>query len=338
MHCEIAMRDPARELRAARSLHRWLRRAALSAIPIAGLAGCGSDCNRPDYDQSAIVDAGVPWPSGTQHSASECSPYCDNPLDFRHHDPCSTSEITGCQVSSQTTVVCHIHYTWCYQGQCGRLPAGLLPDEKCGQPSLAAAYLANAARLEGAALFAFRAVERELIAHGAPADLIARARSAQRDEERHHTAMSGLARRYGAPVGAVEVEDVAVRPLVEVALENAVEGCVRETYGAAVAAFQGECAGDRAVRRAMRSIARDEAEHAALGWAIDGWALGLLRPRERARVEAARQEALEQLRAQTTRASNAPELSTALGLPDAAASARLFTALAPLWSQRRFST
>jgi hypothetical protein len=265
------MRDPFQELGAARSLHRWLRRAALSAIPIAGLAGCGSDCNRPDYDQSAIVDAGVPWPSGTQHSASECSPYCGT----GYHDPCYTTASTGCQASSQTTVLCHYHYT-------------LLPDEKCGQPSLAAAYLANAARLEGAAVFAFRAVERELIAHGAPAHLVLRARSAQRDEERHHAAMSGLAQRYGAQVGAVAVEDAAVRSLVEVALENAVEGCVRETYGAAVAAFQGECAGDRAVRRAMRSIARDEAEHGALGWAIDRWAFGRLRPGERARVEAPR--------------------------------------------------
>jgi hypothetical protein len=190
--------------------------------------------------------------------------------------------------------------------------------------------LAAAARLEGAAVFAFRTVERELIAYGAPESLIARARSAQRDETRHHAAMSGLAARFGAHLSPIEVEDAGVRPLVEVALENAVEGCVRETWGAAVAVFQGECAEDRAVRRAMRSIAIDEGEHASLGWAIDAWASARLDAGEWARVEAARQQALDVLIAQA-RKPVAPELSTTLGLPDPAASARLLTALAPLW-------
>jgi hypothetical protein len=163
--------------------------------------------------------------------------------------------------------------------------------------------------------------------------LIARARSAQRDEKRHHAAMSGLAARFGGHLSPIEVEDKGVRPLVDVALENAVEGCVRETWGAAVAVFQGECAGDRAVRRAMRSIAIDEAEHASLGWAIDAWAVPRLRPAERERVEAARRRALGLFVAQVQKPV-ASELSTTLGLPDRSASTRLMNALAPLWSAR----
>jgi len=191
--------------------------------------------------------------------------------------------------------------------------------------------MADAARLEGAAVLAFQALERELIAHGAPAHLVARARSAQRDEARHHAAMSKLAARFGAQVPNVEVEVFEVRTLVELAVENAVEGCVRETFGAAVAAYQGEWAGDRAIRRAMRSIARDEAEHASLGWAIDAWAAARLQPRERGLVATARRDACERVLAQT-REPIPVELSTTLGLPGAAASARLITALAPLWS------
>jgi len=49
------MRDSNRELTAARNLHAWLRRVALSAIPIVGLAGCGnSRCD--DYDTLVQVD------------------------------------------------------------------------------------------------------------------------------------------------------------------------------------------------------------------------------------------------------------------------------------------
>lgn len=111
----------------------------------------------------------------------------------------------------------------------------------------------------------------------------------------------------------------------------AVEGCVRETFGAAVAAWQGEWAQDRAARRAMRSIAVDEAEHASLGWAVDAWARGVLRSDERARLEVAREAARLRLTADAMRPV-ARELTTTLGLPEANASARLLAALSPLWA------
>jgi hypothetical protein len=323
----MAMRDSIGELSAAGALHRWLRRAALSAIPLAGFAGCGRDCDRPDYDTTVQVDAGVPWASGSQHSPDECAPYCGTGI----RDVCYALEVTGCVASTQSSVTCHNHYSFCLQSPCGRVPAGLRRSARLEQPSLVAAHMADAARLEGAAVLAFQAVERELIAHGAPAHLVARARSAQRDEKRHHAAMSKLAGRFGAKIPAIEVEAFDVRTLVEVAVENAVEGCVRETFGAAVSAYQGEWAEDRAIRRAMRAIAIDEAEHASLGWAIDAWARTRLSQVELVLVEAARQDARDQLLARTQEPVS-PELSALVGIPDAPASAKLMTALAPLWS------
>jgi len=91
----------------------------------------------------------------------------------------------------------------------------------------------------------------------------------------------GVARRATAGSGS-DCEVFEVRTLVELAVENAVEGCVRETFGAAVAACQGEWACERFLARTQEPIS--------------------------------------------------PELSITLGLPGAAASARLITALAPLWS------
>jgi hypothetical protein len=79
--------------------------------------------------------------------------------------------------------------------------------------------------------------------------------------------MKKLARRAGGHVPGVQVQALHVRSLEEMALENVVEGCVRETFGAVVAMIQAERAGDARVRRAMRRIARDETRHAELSWA-----------------------------------------------------------------------
>jgi len=70
------------------------------------------------------------------------------------------------------------------------------------------------------------------------------------------------------------LQDPALDALVDVALENAVEGCVRETYGALIATRQAEAASDPVVRRAMRKIAADETAHAALSWDVASFFAG----------------------------------------------------------------
>ncbi|MCA1825645.1 MAG: ferritin-like domain-containing protein [Myxococcales bacterium] len=305
----------AQELRAASSLRRWLRRAALAAIPAAGLA-CGSDRCGSDQIGAWIPDAGVPWTPGSQHSADECGRYCSS----TYYPGCWIGELSGCSYDSSNTLYCDYTPTHCAPPPCGRLPAGI----RCAD---AAEPVAAAAWLEGAAVFAFEALERELSAHRAPVGLIERARSARKDEKRHHRAMTALAARFGAAVQPVELEPVGIRSLLEVAVENAVEGCVRETWGAAVAAFQGECAADRAVRRTMRAIAVDEAEHAALGWAVDGWARWKLSAEERDEVDAARISALAGLVENTVKSQS----SEILGLPGPEASAKMLAGLRPIW-------
>ena len=53
-----------------------------------------------------------------------------------------------------------------------------------------------------------------------------------------------------------------------IALENATEGCVRETYGALVAHRQANIATDRSIRCMMQTIATDETNHAGLAWDV----------------------------------------------------------------------
>jgi hypothetical protein len=172
--------------------------------------------------------------------------------------------------------------------------------------------LAAMAYLEAVSVHAFRRLERELAAHGAPPDLLRGARRARRDEVRHTAMTSRLARaRGGSPRLPAAPSAKTVRSLFEIALENAVEGCVRETYGAVAGLVEAQTSADPSLRLAMRSIASDECCHAELAWAIHGWALARLSDPERRRIESAMSEAVAEIRAYDPRA--AATLFTAAG-------------------------
>lgn len=222
------------------------------------------------------------------------------------------------------------------KGVCvGRRPVGLVDGESdpCAAEGDAAVgeYLARTAELEAAAVAAFEILGRELTAHGAPIELTHDTVRAAHDEVRHAHVTAELAHRYGAIPKAPRVKPQAVRELFDVALENAVEGCVRETYGALVALWQAKTARDPVVARAMRDIARDEIRHATLSWSVARWAHQRLPEKPRKRLRQAQREAIETLRAEVTQAT-APGLTTLLGLPTPAQAQVMIEQLeASLW-------
>jgi hypothetical protein len=214
---------------------------------------------------------------------------------------------------------------------CGRRLDGLRAPG--GSGAGVGGALARAAWLEAASVRAFQRLARELRAHGAPDALVRAARACARDEARHARDVARLARRRGAVVPPVRVERLGLRDLESVARENAVEGCVGETYGALLAAWQAEHAADADVRAAMRAIAPDELRHASLGWAVAAWAETRLSGDARERVRAAREEAVRDL---LQNAHNEPdaEVSRATGAPRAADATRLASAMnAEVWSR-----
>ena len=182
-------------------------------------------------------------------------------------------------------------------GVCGRRPAGLsVPGVPPWSMSGVAAHFARAAHLEAASVIAFRRLELELRRFGAPASFATRAQRARADEINHARDTAALARRFGGVVPAVEASSMTVRDLFTFALENAVEGAVRETYGALVSAFQAARAAPE-LRPLLRRIARDEARHAQLAHDIDRWVQPRLSADERERLAAARAAAVDELRA-----------------------------------------
>jgi hypothetical protein len=169
---------------------------------------------------------------------------------------------------------------------------------------------------------AFRHLARELEAHGAPARLVAAARAAVGEEARHYALMARAARARGADPRRPSVRPMPIRPLVEVARENAREGCVRETFGAMNAAFQSRHARDAELRALMASIARDEAGHARLAWEIDAWARAAL-PSDQARaVDEARRVEGAKLVAEIGREEIPAAAARTLGLPSHSAERR----------------
>ena len=177
----------------------------------------------------------------------------------------------------------------------GRCPEGLAPPASGVARDPLGAWLAASAHLEASSIDAFEILAAELGAHRAPPALIQAARAATADERRHADAIGRLAASRGATPPPVYVRRGPIRDIEAVARENAVEGCVRETYAALLACRQARAATDPAIRAAMTGIARDETRHAALAWAVDGWSQALLAPAARRRVREARREAIEDL-------------------------------------------
>jgi hypothetical protein len=189
-------------------------------------------------------------------------------------------------------------------------------------------HFARAACMEAGSVEAFRRLRDELLAHGAPKRLVRAASRAIRDEVRHVRVTSSLARRFREePIAAPLPPPREARSIVDMALENAGEGCVRETYSALECLWQGQAAKDPVVRAEMKRIARDEMRHLALSWEVHAWVMGRLDVAARARVRAAQRRAVAELLAEVEADPRASLVDTA-GLPRGAQSRALIAAIA----------
>ena len=257
-------------------------------------------------------------------SSADCTALCKDAVrhgtSYDYHEPFNSCGLT----TVDGGLAVHVVYTPACIG--GRCPEGLARPAGGGGGDTLGAWLAASAHLEAASVDAFEILSAELGAHRAPAALIQAARAAIADERRHAGAVGRLAVSRGAVLPAVYVQRGPVRDIEAVATENAVEGCVRETYAALLARRQAQAATDPAIRAAMAGIARDEARHAALAWAVDRWSQALLAPAARRRVRDARHEAIARLLGAGL-ATLPRDRRAEAGLPDEDEEARLAGAL-----------
>ena len=318
------------------SLVSLFRRIVLAGPPLllgAGFnAGCaGNGCPGPEgmttvainrTDAGGVLDASIDdLVARCQASSADCTPLCEQVF-WRFGDE---KTIKSCQLTTENGApAVKIVFEYPCGGRC---PEGLAPPASTRVGDAFGAWLAANAHLEAASIDAFEILAAELRAHRAPLVLIQTARAAAVDERRHADAIGRLAVSRGAAPPAVHVKRGPIRDLEAVARENAVEGCVRETYAALLAYRQARAATDPAIRSAMAGIARDETRHAALAWAVDGWSQALLTPAARRRVHEARHDAIERL-GEATLAGLPPADRARAGLPDDDDAARMIGSLA----------
>lgn len=304
----------------AKRIRRVIARVLAVATPLLSAAGCDTDISvlnsgpcsgggGASVFAPSAADAGVPScasPAATTHPtcASLCSSFgggFGGPPDGGW--PCCMSTTDPGMVECSVTRDCS-----------GRRPAGFTiadaAEHSLGQ------HLARMALLEGASVCAFRALGADLRRLGAPGRLVRAAHRSKRDEARHFRMTSALARAHGAQVREPNVTPIGGRSLEQVALENAVEGCARETFGALLAHVQAARAKDPNVRAVMRRVARDETAHAELSWAVHRWALTKLERSAKARVVAALFDAARAI-AEAPQKQADPSLAAAAGLPRA---------------------
>jgi hypothetical protein len=215
----------------------------------------------------------------------------------------------------------------------GRRPAGLQSAHRARTRSALGDHFARMAHMEAASVPAFAAITAELRHHRAPRHLITAAEAARLDEIGHASITASLARRFGAEPTRPEVRRTHLRGVFELALDNAVEGCVHETYAALEATHQAARATDARIAAAMRVIADDETRHAALSHSMQGWLLPQLSMRERAHIDGAQREAVDALRGTLAAAHIAPTVQMRAGVPDRLTALALHDSLrASIWS------
>lgn len=215
----------------------------------------------------------------------------------------------------------------------GRRPMGFAPPATDrGAPAMGR-YFAAVAAAEAASVIAFERLADELDAHALPSSLAQRARRAAAQEQRHWRMTAALARRFGAHAEPGSVGPALPRSLLELALENAREGVVREAFGAAAGLWQAQHAAERSVRAVMRRIAEDELAHAELSFDVDSALRERLSADEREQLERATSDELAQMSNQLG-AEVDPELEERAGLPSRAVMRAMFAVAArTVWGQ-----
>ena len=174
----------------------------------------------------------------------------------------------------------------------GRRPIGYI--EPNGNGSDLGTHFAQVAQLEAASVLAFVELAKQLKGFKAPNHLVRRCLMAADDEVRHARAFMNLAKGFGSTIQPINCEAVP-SDMLSVALHNAVEGCVFETWAALTAHHQAARCEIPALKKLYAMVAADETRHGQLSWDMHAWFMTQLSASEQAQVRAAQRDAFSRL-------------------------------------------
>ena len=184
--------------------------------------------------------------------------------------------------------------------------------------ALAERFLIDA-QFEHASIAAFARASLQLVALGAPADLVRDTHAAALDEVHHARTCLALARRRGAPCvgpGPLPLDAAPIAWSVTALVTEAFHGgCVGETR-AALELRARAALGDEVEREALLRMADDEERHAELAFRTVAWALDALGPEAHAALRAAKRD-VRGARDEAVTAVALPCVDALLGRPSA---------------------
>jgi hypothetical protein len=224
-----------------------------------------------------------------QLDPAACSPYLDKPGATLVNGECCYEvrydcgpQVVGCSYTGRPLIIegrplegaARRLVGW----QSARLQSPNLAGLSARDREILALHWARVGAAEFASVAGFQRFAMDLMANGAPADLIERAQRAALDEMRHARLAFTLASAFaGAPIGPGALDLPAALPihrsLAELAVATAEEGCSVETLSACLIAEALQRATDPAVVAALTQMRRDEDRHAELAWETLRWAL-----------------------------------------------------------------
>ncbi len=225
-----------------------------------------------------------------QLTEESCSNLCTEQAGVYYDYLCSC-DYTGADADGNHPVTCE--YTVCAVEGRGHADIEKLTSATGG--SEMARYFVRAYHAEASSVGAFLQLRAELKAHDAPIDLQQRCLEAAVEEVHHARMMAKLAGEAGSTLPELHFGETVERSLFELALDNAVEGCIFETYSAFKAQYLARHASDDRMLAVMKVIACDETRHAQLAWDIHAHLMSRLSETERVAIYDAQQQALQQI-------------------------------------------
>ena len=160
--------------------------------------------------------------------------------------------------------------SWTKTGFLPDLGLALSTEERA---TVAAHWLASALA-EHASVASFSRASIELMAVGAPIELVRGTAEGASDEIDHAMRCFSVAEAYGSRVASPgPLPTLKPRPatLEDVARYTFLEGCVHETIASLEAVLLSTMVGSPHLRDILRTIASDEVRHAELAWKILAW-------------------------------------------------------------------
>jgi hypothetical protein len=156
-------------------------------------------------------------------------------------------------------------------------------------------WFLQATQAEIGSVGAFLLLREELQRLDAPQHFIQQCLEAARDEVQHARLMNNVCRSVGIQPSIPQISDIPNRSIFDIALENALEGCIHESYAAMQALHQSQHASTPEFRRLFFIIAQDELRHADLSLRIHQWLMTQLSQSQQQTIKEAQQKCLEQL-------------------------------------------